>query len=429
MLLVHTKKVTPRISYIFKHICSRILGIEVSFTTTLEGFVAHSGPKISYGKVPLGNELFFQSYGLLEQQGVESIEVYVKKWEETYGFFEVSSASALPFDIFSMSFFLLSRYEEYLPHVKDELGRFMASESLAFKNDFLHQPVVDIAAYRFKAKLMEAFPGISFSEKTMIVHPVIEATEAFAFKYKGLVRTVFNYASDFFKGKFRNIILRSQVLLGLRRDPFDSFKWLISVGKHSNFHMTVFFLLGEAREFRKGINSQRKGFIELIKYVADYQEVGLVFSFEALTEYELLKQEKLRMESITNRHADSSLNAEYVVALPDNYRSLVELEVNRDFTMVYDNEPGFRAGTCTPFLFYDLDYEVKTPLLIHPVAFSTASLKNSNPEEVGKLTDRLLLEVAKVAGTFTIIFSNRDFAVSSDPVWRKLFTEKLEAYV
>ena len=87
MFLVYTQKLTPRISYIFKHICLRILGVEVLFTSIIEEFISHTGPKISYGKKPIGNELFFQSYGLLEQQGFDFIEISVKKWENTIGFF------------------------------------------------------------------------------------------------------------------------------------------------------------------------------------------------------------------------------------------------------------------------------------------------------------------------------------------------------
>src|SRR5690606_12167712 len=97
MLLIYTQKNTPRISYIFKHICLRILEIDVLITSAIEEFVSHAGPKISYGKKPFGNELFFQSHGLLEQQGFETVEISVKKWENTVGFFSVSGSSALPF--------------------------------------------------------------------------------------------------------------------------------------------------------------------------------------------------------------------------------------------------------------------------------------------------------------------------------------------
>ena len=65
MILVYTQKMTPRIAYVFKHMCTRILGVEVHFTSVIEELIAHSGPKLSYGKQPMGNELFLQSHGLL----------------------------------------------------------------------------------------------------------------------------------------------------------------------------------------------------------------------------------------------------------------------------------------------------------------------------------------------------------------------------
>ncbi|MGB3344226.1 MAG: hypothetical protein WBA61_09955 [Aequorivita sp.] len=430
MLLIHTKKVTPRFSYIFKHICKRILGIEVAFSTTLEDFISHVGPKMSYGKKPMGNELFFQSFGLLEQQGFDTIDITIKKWDDTIGFFPVSNLSALPFDIFSSSFYMISRYEEYLPHVKDEKGRFMASESLAFKEGFLQQPVVDIWIYKFKAKLMSVFPDIVFPDRKITIHPVIEASQPFAFKHKGLFRTLVGYGNNLLTGKFKNIAQRTQVIFGLQRDPLDTFKWIVNNAKRSNFKVTVFFLLGDSLNFEESMNTHRQKFKLLVKYVSDYKEVGLIFSYNSLTNYQLLKNEKHRMEEITNRALMSSMNSEFLVNLPDIYRNLVELEVTKDFTMVFRDTVGFRAGTCTPFLFYDLDYEIKTPLLIHPAAMTTLAFQKRYPQDIEKIVNNSLAAVEAVKGTFTIIFSNKDFAsMEENKVWRNIFSETLHDYV
>ncbi|SRX54651.1 DUF7033 domain-containing protein [Aequorivita sp. CIP111184] len=429
MILIYTQKLTPRISYIFKHICLRILGIDVLFTSVIEEFISHTGPKISYVKKPLGNELFFQSYGLLEQQGFESIDITVKKWGDTFGFFSVSAQSHLPFDIFSASFYMISRYEEYLPHVKDETGRFMASESLALKEGFLHQPVVDIWTYIFKEKLLEAFPEMIFPEKKLTVHPVIEAAQPYAYKQKGIFRTFVGYANSFFQGKLRNIIARTQVISGLKRDPLDTFKWIVNKATRSKFNLTVFFLLGNSLVFDESMNTHRQKFKMLIKYVSDYKEVGLIFSYGSLSNYELLKSEKRRMEEITNRSLGSSMNSEYLVNLPDIYRHLVELEVKKDYTMVFRDTVGFRAGTCTPFLFYDLDYEIKTPLVVHPAAMTTFAFQKKYASDIEKTINSTINAVAKVNGTFTMIFSNKDFAYTeNNKVWRNIFSEKLDEY-
>jgi len=430
MLLIYTQKLTPRISYIFKHLCIRILGIDLTFTSGIEEFIAHTGPKISYGKKPLGNELFFQSYGLLEQQGLEAVEFTVKKWKDTYGFFSVSASSGLAFDIFSSSFYMITRYEEYLPHVKDEMGRFMASESLAYKEGFLQQPIVDIWAYMFKDKLLEVFPEMDFPKKKITIHPIIEAEQPYAYKQKGLFRSVVGYVNSLFRGEFRNIIARTQAIVGYKRDPLDTFKWIVNIANKSNFDLTVFFLLGNSLSFNESMNTHRQKFKLLIKYVSDYKEVGLIFSYNSLSNYEMLKSEKRRMQEITNRSLVSSVNAEFLVNLPDIYRHLVELQVKRDFTMVFRNTNGFRAGTCTPFLFYDLDYEVKTPLIIHPPAITTAAFQQKYVSDIEKTVNSTLEAVKKVNGTFTMIFSNKDFSsIETNKVWRNIFSEKLQEHV
>ena len=429
MLLIHTQKLTPRISYVFKHICTRILGIEITFTSAIEEFIAHSGPKLSYGKQPMGNELFIQSDGLLTQQGFEAFDILVKEWEETKCFFSVSSKSALPFDIFSASFYLLTRYEEYLPHVKDAKGRFPASESLAFKEGFLIAPVIDIWAHKFRRILVTSFPNVLVAKKKMTVHTLIEARRPYEYKQKGFLRSSMGYALDIWRLKFRRITQRTQVIFGFRKDPYNTFNWIINSSRNTSSRLSIFFLLGDSLEFMKGINTQRNRFKMLVKYVADYREVGLIFSFDALKDYELLKLEKKRIEEITNRSLLSSMNAQMMVSLPDIYRNLVELEVEKDFTMVYEDEVGFRAGTCTPFLFYDLDSEIKTPLIVSPLAITTKALENKYDSEINKTFNAVFNSVRSVNGTFSMLFSNTNFSASEkNKIWRTFFSEKLHGH-
>ncbi|RMA57109.1 DUF7033 domain-containing protein [Ulvibacter antarcticus] len=429
MLLIYTQKITPRIDYVFKHICARILGLDITITAVIEELIAHTGPKLSYGKQPMGNELFFQSEGLLLQQGFESQDITVKIWDDTVGFFGTSPKSALAFDIFSASFYLLTRYEEYLPHVKDEIGRFPASESLAFKENFLNRPVVDIWAYKFKTVLLEAYPDLNFPKKSLKIHSVVEAGQPYAYMQRGFLRSLSGYAMDLWKLKMRNIGKRTQVLVRLRKDPYNTFTWLVNTAKRSRSKLTVFFLLGDAVNFSESLNTQRRTFNMLVKFVSDYKEVGLIFSFEALASYDKLKKEKERMEITTNRTLTSTMNDQFLVNLPEIYRNLVELEVEKDFTMLYENVPGFRASTCTPFLFYDLDSEIKTPLIIHPVAMTTKAFDKKYESDIIKTFNGAYKSVVEVNGTFSMLFSNRDFsATERNKIWRSLFSENLQIH-
>ena len=429
LLLVYSQKNTPRFTYVFKHLFSRILGIDVLFASEIEEFVAHNGPKISYGKQPLGNELFFQEHGLLSETGIEAIDIQVRSWEDMPIFFATSEKSAMPFDIFAASFYLLSRYEEYLPHVKDSKGRYPASESLAYQNNFLETPIIDVWTYKLKSLLQVTFPNLYFPPRKAKVHNVLSVLRPFAFKQKGFFRSLLAYLEDLAKFNFKRIGQRTQVLVGARKDPFDTFTWIVNIAKRSKSQLTAFFLLGENEAYQDSLNTHRTAFKLLVKYLGDYKEVGLLYSASSLLRYTTLQSEIKRMEEITKRKIAHAKQSYYVVNLPDNYRNLIELEIQRDFTMTYHDTVGFRAGTCTPFLFYDLDFEIKTPLLLQPIAVTSTAIHDVAVSDAEDTVLNLLKSVQLVKGTFSMVFSNEDFTSEDKNVlWRKLFSETLHEY-
>jgi hypothetical protein len=410
MLLVYTHKISPRLKYVFKHICTRVLGIEVGFTTKIEEFIAHDSLKMSYTKQQLSNEFFIKSNDILFEQGLNDIDINIYNWENTKCFFSIGDKCALPFDIFSASFYLLSRYEEYLPHVKDEFGRFLASESLAYKEGFLHQPVVDIWAYKFKRALQKQFPDFKFPERTYQIKPVIDVPSAYIYKLKGIMRTLGGALKDLFRFRLKNLYTRFGVLLGLKHDPYDTFKYLLNRQKTSQFKFIFFFLIGDYSTYDKGINPNKKEFVSLIKHVNDYSDVGLKISFFALEDEALLKKEKLRMEDILNTNLTASRQSFSKLNLPETYRNLIALEIKEDYTMGYVNHIGFRAGSCTPFLFYDLDYEVQTPLKIVPYhLMDYALLKHKSLLDKKKILNEVMHQVKQVNGMFVPVFHNYTF--------------------
>ena len=413
MLLVYTHKITPRLKYTFKHICKRILQLDVKFTSKVEDFIAHDSLKMSYTKQPLSNELFIRSHSLLFESGLSDLSINVQTWEDTKGFFATGERSDLPYDIFAASFYLLSRYEEYLPHVKDEFGRFMAKESLGYVHRFLNQPVVDIWAYKLRDLLLKKFPNFKFKEREYNVIPVIDVPMAYYFRQKGLLRTIGGTLSDIGRFKLRQLYQRYSVLMGFQRDPYDTFKWIITKQKQFKHKFMVMFLLGNYSTYDKSINVNKKEFVSLIKSVADYCRVGLKASYFALEDITILKKEKQKIESITNRELEAVRHSFSKLNLPKSYRNLIELEIHQDYTMGYVDTLGFRAGTCTPFQFYDLDYEVQTPLQINPYqCMDFALLKYQSQLDKTEHLQKLIDEIKAVQGTFTPIFHNYTFSDS-----------------
>ncbi|CAM1361822.1 conserved hypothetical protein [Tenacibaculum litoreum] len=413
MILIYTHKVTPRVRYIFKHIFTRILQVQIDFTGKVEEFVAYNGPKFSYTNVPLGKEFFVQSNELLFQQGVKDVEIIIQKWDEVPCFFPAVEASEIPFDIFAASFFLISRYEEYLPHIKDKHGRFTASESIAYQNGFLEKPLVDIWAYKFLETLKQKFPDFEHTTRKFEYISTIDVDNAYAYKYKSFIRTLGGFLKDISQFKIFTIWDRFAVLFNIKKDPFDTFQRVIELKKNYNVRTIFFFLIGDYTTFDTNVSASKRKFKLLIKDMVDYARVGLHPSYYTMNNPVMLKKEKERLEAITNIPIKRSRQHYLRVSLPETYQQLIDLEIEEDYSMGYATHVGFRASTCTPFYFYDLDFEIQTPLKIFPFAVMDATLndymKLTPKQSLGKIRD-LKNEVKAVNGTFITVFHNESLS-------------------
>ena len=413
MILVYTHKITPRLRYVFKHIFTRTLLIPVSFTTTIEEFIAHNGLKMTYSKAPLGNEFFVRSNELLFEQGVNDLDINISRWDEVPCFFNAGSKSVIPFDIFAASFFLLSRYEEYLPHVRDAHERFTAEQSIAFKYRFLEKPVVDIWAYKLLEKLKEKFPDYTYKTRTYQYLSTIDVDNAFAYKYKSLVRTFGGFLKDFFGLKLRTFWDRLVVLLKFRKDPYNTFDRILTLKKQYKVETIFFFLVADYTTFDTNVSTAKNKFRLLIKDMVDYAKVGLHPSYFSMKNDALLKKEKQRLEAIVNMPMKKSRQHYLRFSLPETYQNLIDLEIKEDYSMGYASHVGFRASTCTPFYFYDLDFEIQTPLKVVPFVLMDTTLNDylelTPRQSLGKIRE-LKNEVKAVNGTFVTLFHNESLS-------------------
>ncbi|WP_298514409.1 polysaccharide deacetylase family protein [uncultured Kordia sp.] len=425
MLLVYTKTITPRLRYTFKHVLTRILGIPIDFTTKIETFIAHNEVKMSYVKQPLGDEFSVRSHGLLFEQGIGEVDITIQKWDDVPCFFPAGEKSSIPYDIFAASFYMLSRYEEYLPYVKDEHGRYTAEESLAFKNNFLTIPVVDIWAYKFLEIILERFPDVVPEKREFVYKPIINVPVAYAYKKRGILRTLGGFATDIVRFKFSRFIERFAVLLGMRDDPFDNFEEFIALHKTYQAKAYYFFQIGDYATNDHNISIYKNVFVRLIKNVADYSKVGLLSSYASFSEVDKLKIEKKRLTTTVNKPVKRVRQHFNMLSVPQFYRALINLEFSEDYSMGYRDAIGFRAGTCSPFYFYDIGMEIQTPLKVNPFCMQYTGAIESEifPNEIMKMA----AEVQKVNGTFAVVFHNVVLS-ERNMEWKELYINLLKAY-
>ncbi|WP_350287148.1 polysaccharide deacetylase family protein [uncultured Croceitalea sp.] len=412
-----------------KHIFTQILGIEIGFTTKVEDFIKHTGPKITYTKQPLQNEFFIRSNDLLFEQGINDIIVQIGEWEDIPCFFETGERSNIPYDIFSASFYLLSRYEEYLPHVKDEVGRFPPKTSIAVQQDFLQLPVVDLWAHKFFRVLKERFPDIVNEKKKYHFTPIVNVTSSHCYALKGFSRNLAGFILDLGKFRFARIVKRIAVMINPDKDPYNNFGTLIAMHKKLRVKAMFFFQFAQYSAHDKNVSVHRNKFRYLIKSVADYSVVSLSASMASSSDLSTLKEEKKQLSNLINRPVKYSRLRYNKVVMPSTYRNLVDAEFTDDFTMGYTHHIGFRAGTCTPFYFYDINLEVQQPIKVHPfVACDYAFTKFKKPNEVFEKLDTVYRQVKSINGSFNIVFSNELFGEKHKLDWLELYESILKRY-
>lgn len=412
-----------------KQVFTKILGIEIGFTTKIEDFIKHTDEKITYTKQPLQNEFFIRSNELLFEQGINDIQIQINDWEGTPCFFPTGERSAVPFDIFAASFYLLSRYEEYLPHVKDIHGRFSPKDSLAYQNDFLKRPIVDIWALKLLELLKEKFPEIQFKQRSYNYLSVLDVTTSHSYANRGLFRGLAGFLLDLGTFKFKRVWERIMVGVKRRRDPYDNFAQLIEWHQRYGVKSIFFFQFADYSKYDKNVSTNSNSFKSLIKYIADYSTVALGASYSSFRDIELLKKEKYNLENVINRPVNYSRMRYNRVDVPESYRNLVTAEFTNDFTMGYTHEIGFRAGTCTPFQFYDIPLEVQQPIKIHPFALHDYALLTAKSEEqIAQKIKAIYTEIKHVEGSFVTVFSNELLGGEEKFDWKKIYKNVITAY-
>jgi hypothetical protein len=433
-LLIYVPKKPARIRYVFRLVFQDLLRIPYRLITDEEEFRRAEQPKIVYDEKPHGDVTFFRSCGLLFNRGIDSLDLEPFEYEGEKAFFPIYDKTAIvPFDVFSSIFYLVSRYEEYLPFVRDEHGRFTAHLSVSAQLGVLEKPLVNIWALLIKKKLKERFPGLVFPDRKYKFEPTYDIDSAYAYAQKGLVRSMGGYVLSLKAFDWESVVERTRVLVARQKDPFNTFTRQIAYKKKYGLNPIYFVLFGRYGQFDKNVNTRNRTFRFLIKRLSDYARIGIHPSYYSLEQPERLSFEISNLESVINKDVQCSRQHYLRLVLPTTYRNLIEEDITDDYSMGYAALPGFRAGICSPFNFYDLDLEVETKLRIHPFAVMDGTLRDYmdlTPTDAIEQIRILINEVKKVDGTFISLWHNESLSDKKRWTgWRRVYEELLEMAV
>jgi hypothetical protein len=430
MFLIYTPKINNRIKYIFDVFFNTLFSLEYRITANGTEFKKFEGPKLNYSYQPFENELFFYPANLLFETGIKQQQFDCVKYENNICPFSLYKSSALPFDPFAAAFYLITRYEEYLPYKKDRYDRFDASESIAHIYGFLKKPVVNIWAEKIKLLIREKYPVLKFPGKKYRFLSTIDIDSAWAYKQKDFIRTMAGYSKSLYELDLQEISDRTKVLAGIKEDPFDTFAFQRQIHDKYGISPLYFILFADYSQYDKNVHVNNRKFHSLIKSLADNADVGIHPSFASNARPWKISLETKRLSNILNREVTKSRQHFLKLSFPDTFRNLIEAEIQEDYSLGYATETGFRAGICEPYYFYDLDMETQTHLKLFPFAVMEGTLRdyhNVSALDAIQYIKPLIDEVKAVNGLFISLWHNESLSNKKRWVgWHKVYEEMIK---
>lgn len=418
MLLIYSTQTSTRLQYICKFIFEEVLKTSFSITLHAESFSRHDGAKINYSKEHFDNSLQIIPHTLLFETNIKEQIIECKGTGKDALFFQAEEG--YPFDIFAASFYLISRYEEYLPHELDMYGRYAHENSLAYRHDFLEIPLVNIWLNNFKAALLNTFSELEFQSSAFSFTPTYDIDIAWSYKEKGLLRNAFGFLRSPSVG-------RITAMLGLKEDPYDSYQYLHDLHSLNKLNPVYFFLVAKKNgAYDKHILPENPALQKLIKAHSDKYEAGLHPSWKSNEEESILKEEKVTLQEITGKPINITRQHYIKMALPETYQRLLAVGITTDYSLGYGSINGFRASSASSFFWYDLSLEKITTLRIHPFCFMDANCfyeqKLSVEESYAELM-HYYTACKNAGGAFITIFHNNFLGTDKKFAgWRELYS-------
>ncbi len=367
-ILIYTINFSNRLQYICDFIFKDLLGVDYLITVDREDFKQFTGTKINYSKTPISSvEFHVIPVAILFERTIVPQEISCFTSNNYKIFFKTAPVSDFTFDIFAASFYLISRYEEYLPHTEDIYGRFAYENALAFKEEFLDIPLVNIWVKDLVIAIKHKFPNFLTKPHTFKFIPTYDIDIAYSYKHKGWVRNIGGFLKQ-------PSMERIKVLLGLEKDPFDVYSWLIDLHQKYNLQPIYFFLLAARnKKFDKNILPDNRSMWSLIKKHAEKYTIGIHPSWQSGDVENLLQKEKGQLQIITERTINHSRQHYIRFTMPECFKRLLQAGIREDFSMGYGSINGFRASVATTFYWFDLEKNEQTTLKMHPFCFMDAN--------------------------------------------------------
>lgn len=280
----------------------------------------------------------------------------------------VDVEGSLSFDVLSAQFFLLSRYEEYLPHSRDKFDRFPAIQSVLYHLNLLQTPVVDrwtIDLMNCWNRLFHQFPISIRKPKNEYIF-TFDIDKSFAFRYASIFKITTTISKSIVLGRWKEAIWKLKIWFGQEKDPFDNFELINKLNMIYGVEPRIFVLCGKSQAQDENLGLKRMAIRKKVLGLTVKSQFGIHPSIQSTSSVDILKkeieilQETIGVKIFRSRQHYLKLN------IPLTYRDLLSVGIEEDYSMGFADHIGFRAGTSKSFKWFDLTANIDTKLTLFP---------------------------------------------------------------
>ena len=429
MILVYIAEPTPRARYVVEHVFHHMLGWDLSIVEDEEVFRRSGGAKLSYGDHPIDPSAFhIKASGWLKRSGIVGIRPEVSVKEGMPVLFPDENG----YDLLSAAFFLISRYEEYLDHPNDEHGRSLPSALFLVEHGMHERPILDEWVLQLADRLRAMYPALPAPDR--VYRHVVTADLDNGLKYLG--RPFWKQCGaairDLVKGAPSIAQERFAVLRGKSPDPYADQQLLIDAARSEKVFRTIAFVLVQGgTSYDHAANIRHPAMVGSIRAMASEMEIGLHPSYNSSSDPSSISREKRSLEQVLSDRVTTSRQHFLRWDLPGTLRALEAAGIKEDHTLGFSDRIGLRAGTCTPFRWYDLQQDRISDLVLHPFASMDSALHDRmglRPREAVRQMITMSEAIRRVNGQFVSVWHDRFLYGDGDRKgWPEAFKQVYEA--
>ena len=405
MLHVLLETSSPRAHYVVRHVFERMLGWPVVFVGSREELRVGPGAKLSYGALPVDGAFHVPLSGWFDTPSKHAQPASEGKGRDLVLFPRGPRS-----DVFAAVFHLISLEAEYLEYGRDEHGRIIADELPLVTAEAHVIPIADQWVLVLAQQLRSGFPELPEPGRSYRHVLTVDMDNGLKYAARSWQRAMGASAKDLAGGRATRFFERWNVRLGRNEDPYATFvDRLAEVGGDVDRMIAFVLTRGEGR-FDHAARIDHPLFVGLLKRLADVAEIGLHPSYESSRDERIFAREREQLSKVTGRPIHVSRQHFLRWRMPDTFRALIANGFSEDHSIGFSDRIGFRAGTCTPFPWYDLERDEETTLMLHPFAVMDSALANQTGEglqnalgEMKRVSDA----VREVHGSFVSVWHDR----------------------